>query len=508
MSNNKKIAKNTMFLYFRMLLSMVVSLYTARVVLNALGVSDYGLYNVLGGILTILSVLTVLVSSGTQRFLNYEMGKNASTDRLRDVFTSSLTIYIAIYIVILLLAESLGLWFVNHKLVIPDSRLFAANLVYQVTVLQLLLQFIQSTYVSAVLAHERMDVYGYIGVGEPILRLILVSSLPYCFLDKMVGYSLIVFILGISTTTFYILFCRKNFEECRFQLSFNLPQIKKMLSFTVWNLLETLSNVLSGQGLNILLNLFFGPIVNAARAIAFQVNNAVHGFASNFLIAVFPQITKNYSAGNRTEFYNLMIRGGKFSFILLSVIMIPIMLNIDYLLVLWLKTPPKQSSLFVVLVLVSELIRMTSEPLYTGIQATGNIKKYQIITNAVTLLNLPFCYVLLQIFEEPALVFYTTIGISVCFVLSRMYFIHKLTEFPSHNYAAILLFRCLIPFSIAYIPMLLLNGMLTINIYSFIIVSVAAICWTCLIFYCLSLNQQERRFIINLVSKKYGQNRT
>lgn len=508
MSDNKRIAKNTMFLYFRMLLSMVVSLYTARVVLNALGASDYGLYNVVGGILTILSVLTVLVSSGTQRFLNYEMGKNAPTARLRDVFTSSITIYLAIFVVIFLLAESLGLWFVNYKLVIPDDRLFAANLVYQVTVVQMLLHFIQSTYVSAVLAHERMEIYGYVGVGEPLLRLILVSLLPYCFFDKMVGYSLIVFILGISTMSFYIFYCRNNFEECRFQLSFNLPQIKKMLSFTIWNLLETLSNVLSGQGLNILLNLFFGPIVNAARAIAFQVNNAVHGFASNFLIAVFPQITKNYSAGNLKDFYDLMIRGGKFAFIVLSVIMVPIMLNTDYLLSLWLKTPPKQTSLFVVLVLVSELIRMTSEPLYTGIQATGRIKEYQIITNAVTLLNLPVCYVLLQVFEEPAIVFYTTIGISVFFVLSRMYFIHRLTGFPSCDYAAILLFRCLIPFSVAYIPMLLLNGMLTIDVYSFIIVSVVAICWTCLIFYSLSLNKQERSFIIKMISKKYGQNRS
>lgn len=504
MSDNKRIAKNTMFLYFRMLLSMVVSLYTARVVLNALGASDYGLYNVVGGVITILSVLTVLVSSGTQRFLNYEMGQDAHISRLKEIFTASLTIYFIIYVIIFVLAETVGLWFVNTKLVIPTDRLFAANVVYQLTIVQMLLSFIQSTYTSAILAHERMDVYGYVGVGEPLLRLILISLLPFCGYDKMIAYSLIVFIMGFCVTAFYIYFCRKNFDECRFQISRNITQMKKMLSFTAWNLLEAFSNTLSGQGLNILLNLFFGPVVNAARAVAFQVNNAVHGFASNFLIAMFPQITKNYAAGNTKDYYDLMIRGGKFAFIVLSVLMIPILINAEYILALWLKNPPENSAFFVILVLISELIRMTSEPLYTGIQATGNIKKYQIVTNVVSLLNLPVSFILLKVFKEPTIVFYTTICVSVLFVLSRMYFIHKLTAFPSCKYAAMLLFKCILPFFIAYIPMLLLNSLLTTDFYSFIIVSVIALCWTCLIFCFVSFNKQERSFIIGLIFKKNG----
>ena len=320
----------------------------------------------------------------------------------------------------------------------------------------------------------------------------------------MIAYSLIVFIMGFSVTAFYIYFCRKNFEECRFQISRNITQIKKMLSFTVWNLLEALSNTLSGQGLNILLNLFFGPVVNAARAIAFQVNNAVHGFASNFLIAMFPQITKNYAAGNTKDYYDLMIRGGKFAFIVLSILMVPIIINIDYILELWLKTPPENSSIFVVLVLVSELIRMTSEPLYTGIQATGNIKKYQIVTNLVSLLNLPISFILLKVYKEPRIVFYTNICVSVLFVLFRMFFIHKLTAFPSFKYAAMLLFKCILPFCIAFIPMFLLNSMLTTDFYSFIIVSVIALCWTCLIFYFVSFNKQERSIILGLIFKKNG----
>ena len=502
MSNNKTIAKNTMFLYFRMLLSMLVSLYTARVVLNALGASDFGLYNVVGGVITILSVLTVLVSSGTQRFLSYEMGQNSTVQKLTDIFTSSLTIYLTIYGIILILAETFGLWFVNYKLVVPEDRMFAVNIVYQVTVIQVLLSFIQSTYTSAILAHERMDVYGYVGVGESVLRLVLISLLPFCFFDKLIAYSLIVFVMGFSVTFFYIWFCRNNFEECRFHISKNVEQIKKMLSFTVWNLLEALSNTLNGQGLNVFLNLFFGPIVNAARAVAFQVNNAVHGFASNFLIAMFPQITKNYSAGNTKEFYDLMIRGGKFAFIVLSVMMIPIMLNTEYLLELWLKTPPKNSALFVNLVLISELIRMTSEPLYTGIQATGKIKKYQIVTNVITLLNLPLCYVLLKIWHNPAIVFYTTILISVFFVISRVFFIQKLTGFPSKDYIIVLMFRCLVPFLIIYLPFFFINILFEANTLYFILISVLSIVCSCIVFGGISMTKSEQKFILGLIRYK------
>lgn len=502
MSNNRIIAKNTFFLYFRMLLSLVVSLYTARVVLNTLGASDFGIYNVVCGVIAILSVLTVLVSSGTQRFLNYEMGKDESIQKLTDVFCSSLTIYLAIYGLIFVLAETIGLWFVNYKLVVPTNRIFVVNIIYQITVVQMLLSFIQSTYTSAILAHERMDVYGYIGIGEPVLRLALISLLPFCFFDRLIAYSLIIFLMGLSVTSFYIWFCRKNFEECRFRISKNKEQIKRMLSFTVWNLFEALSNTLSGQGINILLNLFFGPIVNAARAVAFQVNNAVHGFASNFLIAMFPQITKNYSAGNNKEFYDLMIRGGKFAFIVLSIMMIPIILNTEFLLELWLKTPPENSALFVNLVLISELIRMTSEPLYTGIQATGKIKAYQIVTNAITLLNLPLCFFLLKIWHNPAIVFYTTIAVSVFLVISRIIFIKMLADFPSKEYIRVLLYRCLVPFLIIYLTFSFINHLFEINTLYFIFISILSIICSCVIFVLISMTKSEQIFILGFLKRK------
>lgn len=502
MSDNKRIAKNTMFLYFRMLLSMVVSLYTARVVLNALGASDYGLYNVVGGVISILSVLTVLVSSGTQRFLNYEMGQNAPISRLKEIFTSSLTIYFIIYCIIFLLGETVGLWFVNNKLVVPADRMFAVNIVYQVTIIQMLLSFIQSTYTSAILAHERMDVYGYVGVGEPLLRLILISLLPFCGFDKMIAYSLIVFLMGFCVTAFYIYFCRRNFDECRFQISRNVGQIKSMLSFTIWNLLEALSNVLRDQGHNIILNIFFGPLVNAARAVAVQVNNAVRGFASNFLIAAYPQITKQYSEGNTSEFYSLMIRSGKFSFLILSVIMIPIMLNSDYILSLWLKNPPENAAKYVVLVMAAVLVSMPSEPLYTGIQASGSIKQYQLTTNTITLLNLPFCYFALKVWEIPDIVFYINILTAFIFVIARLVYIKKLTAFPSCKYIVVLILRCYLPFIVCILPVLLINSIIELSLVSFLLVSVVSVIWSCLVYFCLSLTRSERVFIKRLLIRK------
>lgn len=501
-TDNKRIAKNTMYLYFRMLLSMAITLYTSRVVLSILGVEDFGLYNVVGGILSLLSVLKVLVSSGTQRFLNYEMGKGASPEVLTEIFTSSLTLFAFVGALILLLAETFGLWFLNTYLVIPDDRLFAANVVFQVTTISMFVSMVQIPYTSAIMAHERMDIYGYIGVGEPLVRLGLILLMPFLPGDMLIIYSFILLSIFIGVTLFYIFFCKKNFVECRLKLSKNWAMCKSLVGFTIWNLLETISNSLSGQGQNILLNMFFGPTVNAARAVAYQVNHAVQGFASNFLIATFPQITKCYSSGDYSGYYSLMIRSSKFAFIVMSIIFIPICLNTEYILYLWLKTPPENSALYVNLVIVGMIIRMFSEPLYTGIQATGDIKKYQIVTNVVTLMNLPLCYMLLKIWQEPSIVFYVTIGLSFFFVVSRIYFIKKQAGFPVRSFVQMILIKCIIPAAIVYLPLYYINSLTVKNLYSFTGICVLSVAWSCSIFSFMSMNKNERLFVRKHIFKK------
>lgn len=485
-----------------MLFSMLISLYTARVVLNALGASDFGLYNVIGGILSILAVLKVLVSSGTQRFLTYEMGKGASKEKLLTIFSSSLTVFFIIGAVIFILAETLGLWFLNTYIIIPEDRIFAANVVFQITIVSMFVSLVQVPYNSAILSHERMDIYGYIGIAEPLARLGLISLLPFLPGDNLITYSILLFFIFVGVTIFYVYFCRKYFEECRFRFSRDWATSKSLVSFTVWNLLETVSNSLSDQGQNILLNIYFGPIVNAARAVAFQVNSAVQAFASNFLIATFPQITKNYSAGNYESYNSLMFRGAKFAFVVLSLIFIPICLNTDYILEIWLKTPPEKSSLFIKLVIIGMMIRMVSEPLYTGIQATGNIKLYQICTNVVTLLNLPICYVLLKVWKEPTIVFCVTICLAFFIVGARIYFIKKLADFPALEFIKMIIFKCFLPFVLAYWPIHFINNLFQETMASFIGISIISVVWSCILFGLISINQNEREFIINIIRKK------
>ena len=500
--DNKLIAKNTMFLYFRMLLSLLVSLYTTRVVLEVLGVVDYGLYNVIGGILSILSVLKVLVSSGTQRFLSFEIGKGADLQKMLSIFTSSLTVFLIIGLVIFVLAETIGLWFINSYLIIPEERTFAANVVYQVTIVSMFVSLVQIPYNSAILSHERMDVYGYIGIAEPLLKLLLIMLLPFMPGDKLITYSLLLLFVFIGVTCFYVYFCRNNFAECQLKFSKDWGTSKSLVSFTVWNLLETISNMLSDQGQNILLNIYFGPIVNAARAVAYQVNGAVHGFASNFLIATFPQITKQYAAGNFEGYYNLMIRSAKFSFIVISIVCVPIILNTEYVLVLWLKATPGNTALFIRLVIIAMMIRMVSEPLYTGIQATGIIKRYQIVMNSIALLNLPICFVILHYYRDPVIVFYVTIIISVLFVLIRAFFIKKQANFPAGLFLKILFERCLLPFCMAFLPFYFLNRFVDMTFIIFCLISIASVIWTAIVFFYFSMFLEERQFIVSLIRNK------
>lgn len=500
-SNNKRIAKNTLFLYGRMLLSMLISLYTARVVLNTLGASDFGLFNVVGGVIAVFGVLKSLISTGTQRFLTYEMGKGSGIERLTAVFTTSLSTFLMIGGAIFVLGETIGLWFVNKYLVIPEGRLFAANVVYQVSILSMFVSVIQLPYSAAIMSHERMDIYGYMGIGEPLLRLLLILLLPIIPYDKLIVYAIITIIISSTVTSLYVVICRRLFEECRFRLKIDKPLFKSMIGFTMWNMLESISNMLAGQGQNILLNMFFGTTVNASRAVANQVNHTVHGFASNFLVAMYPQITKTYASGKIKECNDLMLRGAKFSYIILAVLMIPIFLNTDYLLTLWLKTPPTDSALFCQLIMLTTIIRIVSEPLYTGIQASGNIRKYQIWTSSLTLFNLPICYVIFKIGKSANWAFYVGLIMAVILVIARVYFVNKETGLPIKRFLKILCFNCIAVSLLAIVPLYFLNNIKEMQFGWFCIMSVLSVIWSVFLFAFLSMSKIERAFIISMVKR-------
>lgn len=501
--NNRLIIKNSIALYVRMLLSMVISLYTTRVVLNVLGANDFGLYSVIAGIITIFAVLNGLVASGTQRFIAFELGRGGDKQRLKDVFSTSYSLFLVVGIVIFILSETVGLWFVNTYIQIPIGREFAANVVYQVSVLQMFVSIVNVPFTAAILAHERMNIYGYIGIVQPLIRLGFIIILPFIPWDKLIIYSIMMFATSALTTIFYVYYCNKTFYECSLRFYIHPTMKGEILSFTAWNLLEVVSNESNNQGQNILINMFFGPIVNASRAVSMQVNNAVHGFASNFVIALNPQITKSYAGGDMGNFFSLIIRGAKFAYIVLSIIMIPIIVNIDYILKLWLDNPPENANIFCELILVSMIIRMLSEPLYTGIQSTGKIKRYQIATNILTLFNLPICYVLFKIGLPAYYACAVSILMSVLLVCSRMYFIHKLTDFPTSKFVGNIIIRCVLVSILSLLVTYYINSLHEESFIWLITVSILSILISTLFFILLSLTDGERRFIFGMVRVKF-----
>lgn len=500
--NNKLIIKNSIALYIRMLLSMIISLYTTRVVLNTLGASDFGLYSVVAGIITIFAVLKGLIASGTQRFLAFELGRGGEKQRMRDVFSTSYTLFVIIGGIIFILAETIGLWFVNNYLQIPHGRLLAANIVYQVSILSMLVSIVHVPYTASILAHERMDIYGYTGIIEPVIRLVFVLMLPILPWDKLIVYSVLMFVNSFLMTCFYVVYCNRLFDECSLKLFINKAMKTEILSFTTWNLLEVVSNESNNQGQNVLINMFFGPIVNASRAVSTQVNNAVHGFASNFVVAVIPQITKSYAGNDIKNFVQLIIRGSKFAYIVLALIMIPIIININFILNLWLEDPPEYASIFCILILIAMLVRMISEPLYTGIQATGKIKKYQIVTNSLTLLNLPICYFLFKIGRPAYDACIVSILMSAILVFSRLFFLTKLTNFPYKEYLKTIVCRCIsvsiILFAISYY----INSLFEKSLFEVTVFSIGSVICNIIVFFFFSLSYNERLFFTNFIKSK------
>lgn len=424
-TNNKRVAKNTLFLYFRMILIMLVTLYTSRVVLAQLGIKDYGIYNVVGGVVTMFAFLNNCMTTSTQRFLTFELGKG-NTQMLKDVFAASLNIHIAIAFTIVVLAESIGLWFVNYKLVIPADRLVAANWVFQFAILSFCVNIIQVPYNAVIIAHEKMNVYAYISIVEVMLKLGIVYLLSVSPFDKLIAYAVLIFAVQLLIRAIYQIYCRKNYEESKFRIFWDKSLYQQMSGFAGWNLFGSLAWMLRDQGLNIVLNLFFGPVINAARGVATQVSGAVMNFISNFQVALNPQITKNYANGNIQEMEKLTYLGIKFSYIILFFLAFPLSLNINYVLRLWLVEVPDYTALFIILIMIDSMVgNLFGVPLMTSLSATGKIRNYQIVVSFIILLIVPVGYIALRLGCDAPSVFYITIIFSGISGFARFLFCRK-----------------------------------------------------------------------------------
>lgn len=460
--NTKRIAKNTLMLYVRMLFSMMVSLYTSRVVLNTLGVEDYGIQNVVGGVVGMFSLLSGSLSAAISRFLTFELGKG-DKQRLAKVFSTSLVVQVILALIIIVLIESIGVWFLNHKMVIPDERMFAANCLLQFSILSFAVGLISVPYNASIISHEHMSVFAYIGMADVIARLLIVISLSYlpASFDKLISYSVMLLGVGLMFQWVYWRYCRKHFEECRFRLQLEKPLLKEMLGFAGWNFIGASSAVLRDQGCNVVLNLFWGPTLNAARGIAQQVSNAIGGFVGNFMTALNPQITKSYASGDKEFMMALIFRAARFSYYLLLILSLPVFLNTDYLIHLWLGQVPDHVVLYVRLILIFSLCETVSNPLITVMLATGNIRNYQIIVGGLQMMNLPISYILLKIGLFPEVITVVAIALSIACLIARLVLLRRMIDLSVGNYIKEVLLNLLFVTVVAMVV-----PIITIAIYS------------------------------------------
>ena len=495
-SNNKRIAKNTLLLYLRTLFTLIINLYASRVVLNALGVEDFGIYNVVGGVVGMFTLISGSMTTATQRFIAFELGKKDGDSN--HVFSATLTIHIAIAAIVVLLGESLGLWFINEKLVIAQERMMAANWVYQFSLLTFVLNIISIPYNGLIVAHERMDAFAFISIGESVLKLICVLSLEYIFTDTLILYAFYMFAIAFVIRLAYGIFCSKSFTDSKYRFFKKSPIYHQILGFTGWNFLGSTAGVLSNQGQNILINMFFGVIPNAARAIASQVDNALNQFVTNFTMALNPQITKSYAMGDKEYSLKLVSQGGKLCFFLFLCGAAPIMFCAPEILKIWLKQVPEYSVLFLRLSFVYILLQTWSQTLYTLMLASGDIKLYQIVVGGASLLSFPLTWFFFRLGYGSEYSYYSLIIVSPICLVSRLIILQKKTGVIAWEYVKSVIFPCIIVSLCVYVTSLLIRNLYTYWLLSFILVVVS-----CLFFISvIGLTKTERKLALGYVLNK------
>lgn len=433
---NKRIAKNTLFLYGRMLFGMFVSLYTSRVVLEVLGVEDFGIQGAVGGFVAMFSLISSSLSSSVSRFLTFELGKG-DKESLRQVFSTSLLIHIALAAVVFICIETFGVWFLNNEMDnIPADRLYAANWLLQFSVISFMVGLISVPYGATLISHEKMNMFAAIGVVGIIVKLCIVLSLKVLpdSADKLITYSLMGLCWSLLVQAFYFFYCGKHFEECHTRPAFYKSKLKAMTGFATWNFIGCTAGLLKGAGVDLLLFQFFGPVLTAAKTISASVNNAVSSFAGNFMTALVPQITKSYAAGDMQYTFSLVERGSRFSYYMMMFFAIPIILETEFILTLWLKEYPEYSVVFVRLVLTLSLIEILSNTLINLQTATGKIRNYQIVVGTTLLMNFPLSYIVLELGCPPESTLVVAIFVGVCCLLLRLLFLRRMAGLSMSGY--------------------------------------------------------------------------
>ena len=500
-NNNKRIAKNTLLLYVRMLFSMVVSLFTSRVILNTLGVEDFGIYNVVGGIVAMFTIISGSLTSAISRFLTFELGKG-DKEKLKTIFSTSVNIQLGLSAIIILIGEIVGIWFMNNQMNIPAERMMAANYILQCSLGIFVLNLLSVPYNASIVAHEKMGAYAYISILDIVLKLAVAYAIMLSPFDRLISYGVLLLAESIFIRLIYGLYSKRNFEECTYHLIYDKAVLRKMVSFAGWNFLGVTAGTLNTQGVNILMNVYFGVAVNAARGIAVQASAAISQFVQSFTTAVNPQITKSYAAGNMTYMHTLVCQSSKFSAYLFLLMAIPLSVETPEIFEIWLKNPPEYAVLFFRLSLLGTLMdSVLSNSLMTAIFATGDIKKYQVYVTICggTVFPLTWLAYLMGASPDSTYIIYFIIYCVVLYV--RLHVIQQKVHLQIKEYARRVLVKFipvavlsfLVPISIAYLMPASFGRILITTIVSVVI--------TCALIYSIGLTKGERNMVMSKVKK-------
>lgn len=500
-ANNHRIAKNTIFLYIRMLFLMLVNLYTSRVILHILGVEDYGIYNAVGGIVLLLSFLNSALSNGSSRFITFELGKKGSSD-LNTVFCTVLNAHLLLSFIVALLAETIGLWFVMNKLGFTVDRFDAAIFAYHFSVLTSVITITQVPYTATIIAHERMQIYAYASIFEVALKLSILYLLPVLGHDRLETYAILLFTVQLLVMGIYRVYCMRQFKETKYKLVFDKKKFKEITSFSSWSLLGNAAHALTSQGTTILLQMFFGPKLVAARAISLQVNMAANQFVNNFKLAADPQIVKLYAAGEQVESKKLTMNTAKYSFYLMLLLSLPIYVVAEPLLKLWLVNVPPYTLIFLQLVVLQSLFSTIDTCFYTGLYACGKIRTNALISPLVLSLQFPAIYIAFKLGSSPVFLSYAGIAVTIILaVIVKPILLIKLAGFSVKDIKSVFI-PCAKVCAAAFVPSLIVARFLSGNYWQYALLVIITIAFVLLSVFYIGVEKGQRNEIVNIIKKK------
>lgn len=502
LSSNKRIFTNTIFLYLRLIFVLIVSLYTTRVVLNVLGVVDYGIYNVVAGFVSMFGFLNTSMVNSIQRFYNFEKGKG-NIDGVTAVYNMSIRIQSIIGLITFVLLELIGVWYINYMMVLPSERLYAANWVFQFSAFSLIFVILQIPFSAACVSHEKMNFYAMVGVVDAILKLVMALLIPHLSIDSLIIYGLSLLLISILNFFLYYFYAKSNFVEIKLQKGFDKTLFRKLASFSGWNIFDSLAYLVQGQGLNILINSFFNPIVNAARGIAYQMQGVIFNFSSNLAVAFKPQLVESYAKSEYDRTTSLFYSMSKASFFMQYVLSIPILLELKYILSIWLgDTIPQHTITFVQLVLTNAILNSLNMPMSQIVQASGKIKIYQLVRSCILILVLPLSYVFIKIYDMPEVVFIAMMIITIVIQPISLILVHKVFKFRYIEYLSKVLVPSILFAIIMPLPAICIIFQLPEGLFRLLLTGFVVVISSVLVAWIVFLSAGEKHAILEFITKR------